>query len=102
MKDFKQKAVRGGVAKICAQATNFTLRIGSLMAMGRLLDPTDFGLGGMVLALLGILNLFRDFGLSTAAVQRANVTEEQHSTLFWVNILVGVILALLVLGAAPL
>jgi len=35
-------------------------------------------------------------------VQRANVTEEQLSTLFWVNMLVGAILGLLVFAAAPL
>jgi PST family polysaccharide transporter len=55
----------------------------------------------MVTAVTGVFNLFRDFGLSTAAVQRANVTKEQHSTLFWINILVGTILAALILCAAP-
>ena len=54
--------------------------------LGRLLDPRDFGLVGMVKATIGVLNLFRDFGLSPAAVQRADITAEQHSTLFWVNI----------------
>lgn len=102
MQDLKQKTIRGGFAKICAQGANFSLRIGSLMVLGRLLDPKDFGLVGMVTAMIGVFNLFRDFGLSTAAVQRADVTEEQHSTLFWVNMLVGTALALLVLSAAPL
>lgn len=102
MQDIKQKAIRGGAAKMVAQIANFSLRIGSLMVLGRLLDPKDFGLVGMVTAIIGVFNLFRDFGLSTAAVQRPNVTREQHSTLFWVNILVGVILAVVVLAAAPM
>jgi PST family polysaccharide transporter len=45
--------------------------------------------------------LFRDFGLSAAAVQRANVTEEQLSTLFWINLFVGVVLGLLAIVCAP-
>ena len=102
MQDLKQKAIRGGFAKICAQATTFTLRVGSLMVLGRLLEPADFGLVGMVLAIVGVFNMFRDFGLSTATVQRSSVTHEQHSTLFWVNLLVGAVLALLILAAAPL
>src|SRR6266404_6255672 len=101
MKDLKERVVRGGFAKICAQAVTFTLRMGSLMVLARLLEPKDFGLVGMVTAFTGVLYLFRDFGLSTATVQRASVTEDQISTLFWINILVGVLLAVLALALAP-
>jgi O-antigen/teichoic acid export membrane protein len=101
MKDLKQKAIRGGLAKICAQGTGFLLRMGSLMILARLLDPKDFGLVGMVTAVTGVFSVFRDFGLSAAAVQRKTVTEEQASTLFWINILVGAALGLLSLAMAP-
>jgi O-antigen/teichoic acid export membrane protein len=101
MKDLKTRVIRGGFAKVCAQAANFTLRIGSLMVLARLLDPKDFGLVGMVTAFTGVLNLFRDFGLSAATVQRVDVTDDQISTLFWINILVGVILALSLTALAP-
>src|SRR6267378_982967 len=101
MKDLKERVVRGGLAKICAQAVTFTLRVGSLMVLARLLEPKDFGLVGMVTAFTGVLYLFRDFGLSTATVQRVNVTEDQISTLFWINILVGAILWLSLTLAAP-
>jgi O-antigen/teichoic acid export membrane protein len=102
LEDIKSKVLRGSLAKMCVQATTFTLRVGSLMILGRLLGPTDFGLVGMVTAVIGVFNLFRDFGLSTATVQRAKVTHEQHSTLFWINVLAGAVLALVVLAAAPL
>src|SRR3954466_4410006 len=101
MKDLKEKTIRGGFARMVAQIANFVFRIGSLMIMARLLDPTDFGLVGMVTAFTGILNLFRDFGLSAASVQRASVTEEQTSTLFWINVLVGAILTMVAVALAP-
>jgi O-antigen/teichoic acid export membrane protein len=101
MKDLKEKVIRGGLAKVCAQGASFTIRIGSLMVLARLLDPKDFGLVGMVVAFTGVLNLFRDFGLSSATVQRVNVTDEQISTLFWINVLVGGILGLLLMAMAP-
>lgn len=101
MKDLKHKVIRGGLAKACAQGASFALRMGSLMVMARLLSPKDFGLVGMVTAFTGVLNLFRDFGLSSATVQRGHVTENQISTLFWINILVGVILGLSLAGMAP-
>jgi O-antigen/teichoic acid export membrane protein len=101
MKDLKERTIRGGVARICAQAATFLLRLGSLVVLARLLEPKEFGLVGMVTAFTGVLNLFRDFGLSAASVQRANVTEEQISTLFWINILFGALLGLLCVGSAP-
>lgn len=101
MKDLKQRALRGGFAKMCAQAANYALRIGSLMVMARLLSPRDFGLVGMVTAFTGVLSLFRDFGLSAATVQRVDITEHQMSTLFWINLLVGTILSLMTAAVAP-
>jgi len=101
MNDLKQKTVRGGLARICAQAADFILRLFSLMVLARLLSPKDFGLVAMVTAFTGVLVLFRDFGLSVAAVQRSNVTEEQISTLFWINVGVGASLAVLTAAIAP-
>jgi PST family polysaccharide transporter len=101
MKDLKAKTIRGGFARLCAQGANFVLRLGSLMVLARLLAPKDFGLVGMVTAFTGVLTLFRDFGLSSAAIQRAKVTDEQLSTLFWINILVGIVLAILAVALAP-
>ena len=101
MKDLKQRTIHGGLARVCAQAANFVLRVGSLMVLARLLGPKDFGLVGMVTAFTGVLNLFRDFGLSSAAVQRTTVTDEQISTLFWINILVGALLGLVAVAMAP-
>src|SRR5580692_8018511 len=101
MQDLKARTIRGGLARLCAQAASLLLRIGSLMILARLLNPKDFGLVGMVTAFTGVLNLFRDFGLSTATVQRATVTEEQISTLFWINIVFGAGLAIISLALAP-
>src|ERR1700739_3766131 len=100
MKDLRGRAIRGGFAKVCSQGASFALRIGSLMVLARLLDPKDFGLVGMVTAFTGVLNLFRDFGLSSATIQRAEVTDEQVSVLFWINALVGVALSILIIAAS--
>src|SRR5580704_14487043 len=102
MKDLKEKAIRGGVARVGAQAIYFAVRIGALMILARLLDPKDFGLVGMVTAFTSVFFLFRDFGLSTATIQRVDITDEQISTLFWINLLVGAILTVLLSVLAPL
>ena len=78
------------------------IRVGSLMVLARLLNPKDFGLVGMVTAITGVLNLFRDFGLSSAAVQQVEVTDRQASALFWINVLAGMGLCSMLAAASPL
>src|SRR5216683_2326693 len=102
MKDLRERAIRGGIARVSSQTIFFVLRVVALMVLARLLDPKDFGLVGMVTAFTGVLNLFRDFGLSSATVQRVEVSQEQISTLFWINCLVGVFLWLLLASVSPL
>ena len=102
MSELTETVLRGGLARVGAQALNFAVRIGSIMVLARLLSPKDFGLVGMVTAITGMLSLVRDFGLSSATVQRPHVTDEQLSSLFWVNLLFGGILGLGVISLAPL
>lgn len=101
MSELTETALRSGLARLSAQAVNFAIRIGSIMVLARLLSPKDFGLVGMVTAITGLLSLLRDFGLSSATVQRAHVTEEQLSGLFWFNLLFGTVLGLGVISLAP-
>jgi O-antigen/teichoic acid export membrane protein len=102
MKDLKEKTIRGGAARMLAQIATFVFRVGSVMIVARLVDPHDTGLVQMVTAFTGVLNLFRDFGLSTATVQREHVTDGQISTLFWINVAVGTLLAGIAVAFSPL
>ena len=101
MKDLKEKTLRGGLARLCGQAAILVLRLGFMAIMARLLDPEDFGLVAMVSVVTGVYGLFSTAGLSLATIQQPTVTDEQISTLFWINILVGAILCLLCLATAP-
>ncbi len=99
--DLKGKAVRGSFIGICTQGIKFFLRTGSLILMARLLIPEEFGLVGMVTAVTGVIGLFKDAGLSMVTIQRPNITEEQVSTLFWINMAVGVVLCVIMIAIAP-
>lgn len=100
--DLKGKTARGALISIFGQGANFVIRLGSMVILARILAPADFGLLGMVTAFTGFLGLFRDAGLSMATVQRASISREQTSMLFWVNLVVGALLAGLCAAAAPI
>jgi len=100
--DLKGRTLRGGVVVLVVQCIRFIVRTGSTIILARILTPDDFGLVAMVTVAIGFFALFKDAGLSMATVQRENVTHEQISTLFWVNIAVGVILTALSIFAVRL
>jgi O-antigen/teichoic acid export membrane protein len=101
MEDLKKRAVRGVFARLSGQAASFGLRAVQIVVLARLLDPKDFGLVAMVTAVTGIYDLFTHAGLSMVTIQKAEITTEQISTLFWANIIVGMILGLVCLATAP-
>jgi len=100
--DLKARSVQGGALTLLAQGGKFALTFGSTAILARLLAPEAFGLIAMVSAVTGFVLVIKDLGLSTATVQRATVSHEQVSALFWINAAVSLALALLTAAAAPL
>ena len=68
----------------------------------RLLSPRDYGLLALVLVVVGVGEILRDFGLSTAAIQAKTLTHEQRDGLFWLNGALGIVFAAIAFLGAPL
>lgn len=66
----------------------FQVIVGIVLA--RLLVPTDFGLLALAYVFTQLVNLLRDFGLTSALVRLPTVTERTLSTAFWLNLAMGV------------
>ncbi|OLT52244.1 lipopolysaccharide biosynthesis protein [Cellulosimicrobium sp. CUA-896] len=91
--DRAHRAAHGARVVVVGQAVRFVLQLAGLAALARLLTPADFGLVAMVTAVVGVAEVLRDFGLSSAAVQARRLSEQQQSNLFWLNGAIGVALA---------
>jgi O-antigen/teichoic acid export membrane protein len=100
--DLKGLTVRGSASTITAQGLMFLIRIGSTAALARLLIPADFGLIAMVVVVTGFAEMFKDAGLSMATIQRKDITHEQVSSLFWINVSLSTGLMLLISALSPL
>jgi PST family polysaccharide transporter len=101
-RNLKSEAIQSGVARMVSQGANLMLKVGYIAILARLLNPNDFGLVAMVVALTGIFDVFTTAGLSSATIQKHEISVEQVSALFWINVLVGILLALLCAGSAYL
>jgi len=84
-------AVRGGAVTLAAQAGRIVVGFASTVVLARMLTPRDFGLVAMAVAVVGVADLLRDFGLSTAAIQAPELSQAQKSNLFWINSLIGLL-----------
>jgi PST family polysaccharide transporter len=97
----KEKSVQGAFHVSAGAAVDFVVRLVSVSILARLLVPEHFGLIGMVTALTAIAAQVSQLGLSTATVQRPDISHGQVSTLFWINVGAGVVLCALISAAAP-
>ena len=95
-------AARGASVTLATQAARVILQLASVVLLARLLSPRDFGLVAMVTAVIGIADLVRDFGLSSAAVQSKTLSDDERTNLFWVNLCLGLSCTVVVLIAQPL
>ena len=94
-------ASRGAAVTLAGQLAQVVMQMASVVILARLLSPRDYGLYTTVLIVVGVGEIFRDFGLSSAAIQAAVLTRLQRDNLFWVNTGLGVVLAALTFVAAP-
>ena len=101
LQNIGRRALSGGVVTVAAQAAKFALNFGGVAILARLLTPREFGLVGMVLAITGLAGIFNKLGLSTATVQRQDITHNQVSNLFWINILASGIVTIACSCLAP-
>lgn len=78
------------------------LQFGTLAVLARLLHPSEFGLMGMVMVVINFSLAFSDLGLSNAVIHRQDVAEEHLSSFFWINMLSGAAIFVIILLARPL
>jgi O-antigen/teichoic acid export membrane protein len=97
----QRRARRGVVAlalrTVVMQATIF----GGSVALARLLEPADFGVFAVVQFALAFFAFVGDAGVGAALVQKKEAPDEQElSSVFWLQILLGSAVVLLVAVAA--
>lgn len=98
----KSKTVKGtfwsSVERFSGQGLQFLIMI----VMARKLTPGDYGLVGMLAIFIAISQSIVDSGFSQALIRKQNRTETDNSTVFYFNIVIGVVMYLILFFGAPL
>lgn len=99
--EIKQKIISGSFwtvfSNVCSQVVTFCVTI----VLARLLTPGDFGVVAISSVFIGVVILFQDLGMGAAIIQRQNIDDDYLSTSFFVSILAGIALALILAAASP-
>jgi len=69
--------------------------------LSRLIKPAEFGIIAMVSMAIGFLNVIKDFGFGAALIHKKEVSDDEYSTVFWFNLIIGVALTAIVFIASP-
>ena len=96
-----QKTVSGtkwsAVSRFGRQGVGFVITA----ILARLLSPDAYGLLGMANVIVGFINIIEDLGTSSAIIQQEALTEGLKSSLFWVNVALGLLSTVVVIVIAP-
>ena len=87
-----------GMSKLGTQGLQFLAGL----VLARLLTPADFGLLASIYVVTGFATLFFEMGLGAALVHQRSPSERDLSTVFWVNVISGLLYAGLMWALSPL
>ena len=85
------------VENLGLQAIQFVISV----TLARLLSPQDFGLVGMLAIFLAIATIFSDAGLSLALVQRKEISRDDETSVFLLNVAAAFAFVLLLWALSP-
>jgi len=102
MTELYKKATSGFKWTGISSATTTALQIIQLLVLARLLSPEDFGLMAMLMVIIGFTQSYSDLGISNAIIYYQKVSREQLSSLYWLNLLAGGLIFLILALSTPL
>lgn len=88
----------GGAAKALGQSVSWL----ATLVVARYLTPTDYGIFGLAMLYLGLLQLVADLGLSTAVLANRHLSDEDLPQIHGLAALSGIVGTLIVAATAPL
>ena len=73
----------------------------SVPVLARLLTPADYGLAAMAMPIILFVMMIADSGLSTSLVRTGKVDEPAWHTCFWLTVVFGTVLAIVIALLSP-
>jgi O-antigen/teichoic acid export membrane protein len=100
-KTLAHSTLAGVTYQYAATAANGLVQVGVIAVLARLIAPVEFGRVGLATAYIGFWALFAAFGVGSAVVQHAQLTDRLLRAGFTLALLLGGLATVLVFVTAP-
>ena len=81
-----------------AQGVTFIVSV----ILARLLTPNDYGIVGLITVFISIAGVFVSSGFGNSLIQKENVTQLDYSSVFFFNLVMGILLYIILFLVAPI
>ena len=85
-----------------SQTFKVLVQVVNIVYLAKIIPPAEYGLMAMALVIFNFGILLRDLGTSAAIIQRKELTHPLINTVFWLNTIMGIALAIIVFSSSPL
>lgn len=99
--DLKTKAFAGSIWSFLEKISILLVQFIVGVILARLLDPEDYGLVALTLIFTTIAAAITDGGFEKSLINKQRLSNVQINTVFYINILLGIITMLLIVICAP-
>ncbi len=99
--NLKKKAVGGIKWTFLSSIINVLLQMVQLIILAKYLSPSDFGLMAVVTVLTGFSQLFIDMGISNVIIYNRSISNEELSSLYWLNVIIGICFFFIMMAISP-
>ena len=101
MSSLKHKTIHGVswslIDNVASSGISFLVGI----VLARILSPAEFGLLGMITVFIAVSNSIVESGFSSALIRKSDANNTDYNTVFYFNILLGILLYILLFLCAP-
>lgn len=98
----KQQTVNGVKWNVVSTSFSMIVQIIKLSILTYLLDKSDFGLIAIAMMVISFTDIFSELGLTVAVIHKQDITNDQYSSIYWMNIISSILVFTLLWLISPL
>lgn len=100
--DIKATAITGAKWTTLSAIITAGVQILRFAILARFLEKADFGVVAIVMFVFGLVESFSDLGFSSAIMHKKDLTTNQFSSLYWIQMILFVLIAVTISFFSPL
>lgn len=98
----KEKTVKSVKWNTIATVVTMLLQVIQLAILTRLLEKSDFGLVAIASLVISFTDIFSELGITVALIHKQNISSDEYSSVFWLNVIVSIVIFVITILSAPL